>query len=170
MANDHPDNRTASWNPRVHERANAGLRQKDLIARTADRHVGMFREPPLVRSPSQLGWRRALLVEALDRPRVDEFVDRLGLRGYLRIAFRDVNHLGAGRLTEPSERSVPLTFGVGDELLERRAADARRGRSTALEHGGGNLEQCSFREMADKARVRAVIDDGGRTRLASRIE
>ena len=77
MANDHPHDRPAGRNPRVHERANAGLRQEDLIARTADRHVGMFREAPLVRAPSQLGGRRALLVEALDRPRVDEFVDRL---------------------------------------------------------------------------------------------
>ncbi len=122
-----------------------------------------------MRSPSELGRRRAFLVEAFNRPRVDELVDRLRLRGHLRVALRDVDDLGAGGLAESSKRSLDLALGVGDELLERGASDAGGRRQPLFEHRGGDLEQRPLREVADEAGVRAVVDDGGRP-LGLRIE
>ena len=152
--------------PGVHERANAWLGEEDLIAGPADRRVRVLRKTALVRAPSELGRRRAFLVEAFDRPGVDELVDRLRLRRHLRVALGDVDHLGAGRLAESGERSL----GLG--LRRRRRASRTPRWSTPVAAGspfsiiaGGNLEQRSLREVADEAGIRAVIDDGRRTRL-----
>src|ERR1035437_2420926 len=170
VADHHPDDRSTGRDPGVNEGPNARLGEKDLIARSANRRVSIPREAALVRSPPEFGRCRAFLVKALNRPRVDELVDRLRLRGHLRIALRDVDDLGAGGLAESSKRCLYLTLGVGDELLERRRVETGDHRPPFFEDRCGDLEQGSLREVADEARIRTVIDDGGRTRFALRIE
>src|SRR5262245_43649272 len=103
MTDHHSDDGPSVGHPGVDERANAGLGEKDLIARTAVRRMGVLGKTTFVRTPSKFGRSGAFLVEAFNRPGVDEFVDILGPRRHLSVALRDVDHFGTGRLAESSE-------------------------------------------------------------------
>src|SRR5581483_9179007 len=106
----------------------------------------------------------------LNRPGVDELVDFLRSRGYLRIALRDVNDLRAGCLTEPSKRLVGVGFSSGDQLLECATVDPGRSGNAFLEHRRRDFDQRSLGEMADQPRVRTVVEDGRWTGSGRRIE
>src|SRR5262245_15002546 len=102
----------------MYEGADAWLGQENLIVRAADWFMRVLGQVAFVRSPSELGGRRALFVEAFDGPRVDELVDRLGHRRHLGIALGNVNDFRACRLAEPGKRSFGLALGLHNQPLE----------------------------------------------------
>ena len=59
--------------------------------------------PLFVCSPTKFCWCNAFFVETFNRPRIAELVDFFWLVSNLRVAFGDVNDLGAGELREHIE-------------------------------------------------------------------
>jgi len=114
--------------------------------------MGVGGHPRLMRAPAQLGRSDALLVEAFDRPGVDELVYLLWSIGHLRVALGDVHDLRAG-----VHRQFVEALG-GQRGLDRCRSVARE---PVAQHRLRDVGQREFDEVADHAGVRAVLDDGG---------
>ena len=97
--------------PRVHERADARLREKDLIAGTADRHVRVLRQAALVRAPSEFGRARCLPRRSLRSDQVFTNSSTAFGRDETCVSRSEMwMTFGAGRLAEPGERSFAPGF------------------------------------------------------------
>ena len=159
VADDHADD-LARRHPRPDPRLGAHARQADLVAGTvAGMHAGVWWQPSLVRPPSHLGRSDTFLVEAIDAPGVDELVDLLWLRGDLRVALGDVDHLERQQLCEAG------MVGRRQRLLEigrRRRTGAAVGQGTCRD-----LPQRLLRPVRDEARVGAMLDHRRRTAVVT---
>src|SRR3954469_12041371 len=122
------------------------MSEADLVARAAVVREGEARELLLVRPPTQLGGRDALLVEPLDRPRVHELVLALRLVADLRVALRDVDRLDAQGLRE----AVPGALGAG-------GGDRLRAAAAPFERRVCDVGESRLGEVRDEAGVRTVV-------------
>src|SRR6185437_12779743 len=84
--------------PGTHARVGAWLQHIDRGAATGFVLASRRRQLLFMRAPAELGRLRAFGDETLDRPGVDESVDRLRLAALLRVALGDVNAFDASLL------------------------------------------------------------------------
>ena len=129
--------------PGAHARGRAGLHQVDSRAGAEVVALAVAREVLLVRAPAELGGLLAFADEAVHRPGVDEFVDLLRLRGQLRVALGDVDHLDA----ELARELPPLLARLGAAGVDAGVV--------------GDVEQRLLDEVRHQARVGAVGEHGG---------
>ena len=106
--------------------------------------AGIVRHPALKGAPAQLRRLQALRHEALDRPGVDEHVERLGERGALGVALGDVDALDAEIHRElgplfAGRRLLALEAEIGGEVDQRLLDEPRHhaGIGAAARHRGG---------------------------------
>src|SRR5262249_44036765 len=104
----------------------------------------VIREMPLMRAPTEFRWLRALAVEAVDRPGVDEFAGRLGYRRDLRVALGDVDRLDPETLREPAPAGAV-----------HRRGDPRIGRAR-------DIEERLLDEVRHEPGIGAMCDNRGR--------
>ena len=154
VADQHPDD-LARRDPRAHQRAVALGRQRDLVARAGAVRDSARRQHRLVGAPAELGRRRGLLVQPLDRPGVDELVLPLRDVGDLQVALADVDRPDAQQHRQPW--GVVGVAGGGDG-----GVPVVPGHVGVGEPVGGQVVQPGLDEVRHEARVRTVVEHRGR--------
>ena len=157
VADDHADDVVIRRHPAGHERVDAHPRQADLAPRTGGVLERQRRQLLFVGAPPHFGGGRALFAEALDAPRVHELVHFLGAIGDLRVAFTAVNDLDAELAREVVELQG---LRVVRDLLRLRARELPLGQRPV-----GDVQKALLGEVADQARVGAVLEHGRRPGL-----